>query len=255
MLDIASYPLVERGPLLWIWMGDPARADVAAIPDHSWLQDPRHSHVLGYFHVKSNYVPLHENVLDLTHLHYLHGSDVGALSFVETPPKTTVTNGVVRVLREDRDTLPPPHYARMAGIAGHRADRVSEAECPSPALSWARATIIDREAAPGARNEFHFWVMHGLTPAHQHETHYFWANVRDCSVGDADIDAWLLPRSTKVLSEDVEALQWCQDIWRQTAPESYSEMSVAADTPGMHVRRMIAQLAAQEQKQTARRAG
>src|SRR5277367_3309708 len=37
---LRTYPLVERHNYLWIWMGDPARADLDLIPDFSRLDSP-----------------------------------------------------------------------------------------------------------------------------------------------------------------------------------------------------------------------
>ena len=34
---LRSYPLVERQKWLWIWMGDPAKADASLIPSESYL--------------------------------------------------------------------------------------------------------------------------------------------------------------------------------------------------------------------------
>ena len=38
---VRTYPVAERYHWLWIWMGDPALADPAAITDFHWLDDPR----------------------------------------------------------------------------------------------------------------------------------------------------------------------------------------------------------------------
>jgi vanillate O-demethylase monooxygenase subunit len=37
---VHSYPIVEKGHLLWIWMGDPERADENDIPHYEPLDDP-----------------------------------------------------------------------------------------------------------------------------------------------------------------------------------------------------------------------
>src|SRR5258708_6152703 len=37
---VRSYPVVERHRCLWIWTGDPARADPAAIRNFHWLDAP-----------------------------------------------------------------------------------------------------------------------------------------------------------------------------------------------------------------------
>lgn len=246
-LRLAAYPLVERAPFLWIWMGDASRADTAAIPDHAWLTAPGHAHIEGYFLVKSSYIALHENVLDLTHLHYLHGSAVGSAGFSDAPIEITEHDGMIRILRVERGGEAPSHYARMAGLtSGDVVDRISDAYWVSPAMSYAKATIVDRQPAPDRRAEFNFWVMHAFTPANRNDTHYFWANGRDCSVNDPETDAWLRGRSAKVLSEDVTAMEAIQDLWARTERERYDEFSVAADRPGVQLRRRIARLAAEE---------
>ena len=38
--QVRSYPVVERDRWIWIWMGDPKRADTAPIPAFHWLTDP-----------------------------------------------------------------------------------------------------------------------------------------------------------------------------------------------------------------------
>ena len=40
-LRARKYPIVESGHLVWIWMGDPARADRALIPEFAPLHDPK----------------------------------------------------------------------------------------------------------------------------------------------------------------------------------------------------------------------
>ena len=37
---VRAYPVVEKNHWIWIWMGDPAKADPALIEDFHWLDDP-----------------------------------------------------------------------------------------------------------------------------------------------------------------------------------------------------------------------
>ena len=62
--------IIERGPLLWIWMGDPDLADNFN-PETSWLQSEEWKTVNDQFHMKSDYVSMHENLLDQTHFPFL----------------------------------------------------------------------------------------------------------------------------------------------------------------------------------------
>ncbi|MDB5682344.1 MAG: Rieske (2Fe-2S) protein, partial [Sphingomonas bacterium] len=63
--SVQTYPLVERHRLLWIWMGDPALADPAEIPDFAWLADPRLEAVRGSAHAEGHYELYSDNILDL----------------------------------------------------------------------------------------------------------------------------------------------------------------------------------------------
>ena len=52
--------------------GDPAKADPSNIPEMSWLAGPNWTTTPGYIHLKSNYQFLVDNLLDITHVTYVH---------------------------------------------------------------------------------------------------------------------------------------------------------------------------------------
>ncbi len=58
-VKVRSYPIVRRYQMLWIWVGDPSRADAATIPDYSGIiPDSRTGadNLGNYLHVKANYL-------------------------------------------------------------------------------------------------------------------------------------------------------------------------------------------------------
>ena len=69
---VRSYPVCEQWGAVWIWMGEPAKADTSKIPNLYWLADPKWSATPGYIHLNSNYQFLIDNLLDLTHVTYVH---------------------------------------------------------------------------------------------------------------------------------------------------------------------------------------
>jgi phenylpropionate dioxygenase-like ring-hydroxylating dioxygenase large terminal subunit len=78
-----TYPLVERYHWIWIWMGDPARADPAAIPDFHWLDDANWGAKSSYLHVDANWQLIVDNLLDLTHLAFVHETTIGNAAIAE----------------------------------------------------------------------------------------------------------------------------------------------------------------------------
>ncbi len=76
-MKIHSYPVVERFGAIWIWPGDAASADASKIPNFDFL-DPAHSFIeRQYVHTKVNYQLTVDNVLDFSHLQFLHSSNLG----------------------------------------------------------------------------------------------------------------------------------------------------------------------------------
>ena len=69
--QIPAYPVKEAGAFVWIWMGDPEAIDCDP-PDVAYQTDPDWSFLTGYMEVAANWVLIRENVLDLTHIAFLH---------------------------------------------------------------------------------------------------------------------------------------------------------------------------------------
>jgi len=58
---------------MWIWMGNADRADAELIPDFSPVCDEASLRIIrGYTHVNANYELISDNLLDLSHVEYLH---------------------------------------------------------------------------------------------------------------------------------------------------------------------------------------
>ncbi|QXQ06814.1 aromatic ring-hydroxylating dioxygenase subunit alpha [Sphingosinicellaceae bacterium] len=74
---VRSYPIVERHGFLWIWMGDAGLADPSDIPDYHCCDSPDWNGQTSYLHVKANYLFLVDNLLDLTHINFVHGDVLG----------------------------------------------------------------------------------------------------------------------------------------------------------------------------------
>src|SRR5581483_6495246 len=121
---VKAYPLAERWKWLWIWMGDPALADPAKIEDFHWLDDPAWGAEGTYYHVKGDYRLIIENLLDLTHLTYVHDATIGNYATANAAETKFEQIGSgeragVRVTRWMIDTPPPPTYVKAGGFVGN----------------------------------------------------------------------------------------------------------------------------------------
>jgi phenylpropionate dioxygenase-like ring-hydroxylating dioxygenase large terminal subunit len=248
---IRSYPIVERPPLVWIWMGDPQRADEALIPEHRWLSDPRWKSVGGYYHVGASYVPLHENLLDLTHFTYLHADNIGTPEYVSAPFEVTTEGNKVRIVRRVDNAAPPPIYGVPMKLEDKRVNRVSDSWFMSPAFHVAFASIKNLEAAEGERSDYHVNILHLLTPQTQDSVHYFWFISRDFRLDDVSAGKWLKDSAVKAFQEDKDALEWTSALIQRESRRPFTEASFASDRAGLAMRKVIRTLAEAEAARTA----
>lgn len=239
-MRVKTYPLVERGPLVWIWPGDPALSDEAQIPKLEWLADPAWASVTGDFHMKSNYVAMHENLLDQTHFTFLHAGSVGTPEWAAAPLDVSQEGDVVTLRRELKESEPPGIYATPMKIEGKRVDRVSEASFIGPAGHVAFAKITD----PETRSQYRVNITHLFTPETQNTLHYWWFNSRDFALGDEAASKFFFEASSQAYNEDVEALEWISDI--QLTEKPYREFSIRSDRPGLLMRQAISRMALKE---------
>ena len=73
-IAIKSYPTLERGGVVWTYMGPPAQRPPA--PDYEWTRAPQtHRHV-SKSHQACNYLQALEGGLDTAHASYLHNEDL-----------------------------------------------------------------------------------------------------------------------------------------------------------------------------------
>ena len=96
-----AFPAVERDRWIWVWMGDAAHADPALIPRAIGHEDPAYAIRTGELHYDANYQLIHDNLLDLTHLSYVHEKTLGrgSTSWGEARPAFTPLERGVRVER------------------------------------------------------------------------------------------------------------------------------------------------------------
>lgn len=243
--NVRSFPIVERGPLIWIWMGDADHADESLVPETSWLSSPEWKSVSGTFHLKSDYVAMHENLLDQTHFPFLHPGAIGTPEYARSRLKVREEGEKVVIDRELRNSPPPGVYAMPTGLTGKPVDRFSEARFVSPALHTAYARIVDNNDPSGEPRTYRFNISHIFTPENNNAIHYWWFCSRNFKLEDQAIDEHLHSASTKAYKEDVDALEWIMEgILNDSEPQF--DLNFAPDKPGLMMRQILYRMAAAE---------
>ncbi|MFF4895077.1 Rieske 2Fe-2S domain-containing protein [Streptomyces sp. NPDC001068] len=253
---VAAYPVAERDSLVWVWIGDPARADAGTVPRARHLDAPGWTTVRGMEAVDADYGLLVDNLLDLSHETYLHGGSIGTPEVAETPITTEVDEGagIVRVSRRMADAECPPFYARSTGIEG-RITRWQDIEYHAPCLYLLHSRIAPAGVVPdadgGDPHGFHTEITYAITPSSDGRVYDFWMVSRDWATGDTEVTDFLRTNNHTVVMQDVEALNLLQ---RTLGSEraGYQELSINIDTGGLAARRILTRLVEEGDKPAER---
>ena len=210
--QVRSYPTVEKDQLVWLWMGDPALAEPTKIVDFPYHNDPGHwPNKHAVYPIKGNYMLMVDNLMDLTHLGYLHARTVGGNpnAHVDADMKTVRTPSGLKFTRWMRNSLPPPSYVKAAGFQD-RVDRCQEFEfvAPNTILQWTGATDAGTATDNPQRDfRFQFRLFHGLTPETETSCFYFWSAANGYRQNDPEATAQLYREIAPTFLEDKEMVE------------------------------------------------
>jgi phenylpropionate dioxygenase-like ring-hydroxylating dioxygenase large terminal subunit len=240
---VKSYPVCEKWGAVWIWMGDPAQADEAKVPKLYWLADPKWTVTPGYIHLKSNYQFLVDNLLDLTHVTYVHKNTLaGDPREATTPTKTERLPDGVRVGRWMIDFAPPPLFAKAGGFTGN-VDRWQFVTWTPPSTVYldVGCATTGTGAPEGDRSQgISIWSSHLVTPETESSSHYMFCFARDFAAGDAAMSKLLYEGSKATFLEDADMLEAVQT--NRTGGSLEGLVDIAADVAQLQARRMLAQM-------------
>lgn len=233
---VRDYPVIERAPFIWIWMGDADKADPGLIPHQFWLDDPDWTTDIGYFEVRGSYVHLHENLLDLSHLSYLHAATFGTPEYAAAPCDIVIEDDNIEVWRSVECVLPDV-YAKPLGWVGAKARRKSGSQLVSPALH-VNTGIFENLDAPRTPNDPPMVkVAQVITPIDNRNTHYHYSISRNFAVEDETVTQHITAGVTSAFKEDLAALEGVAEMHAQERPDEFFEIDIPTDRAGLEMRR------------------
>jgi len=247
-----SYSIIEKHRFVWVWIGDPARADPDLLPDMSmntaagWRTDG------GTYPVKCDYRLLIDNLMDLTHETYVHSSSIGQAEIHDFPIKTSTEGQVVTCARWMPNIPPAPLYrTRLPADVGN-VDRWQICKFIAPS-----AIVIDIGVAPVEERQTienhdkwrRSYVINLITPETDRSCWYFWGAARKDN-GDAEDIASRVRGQGAVFQEDVDILEAQQRSILAFPDRKLRAFSI--DAGGVHARLVLERMM---KKQAADQAG
>jgi phenylpropionate dioxygenase-like ring-hydroxylating dioxygenase large terminal subunit len=186
---VRSYPAHERYGLVWLWMGPPEHADSAAIIEvPEWGDSAWGINQGDAMTVDCHYLYVTDNLLDPSHVAWVHPSSFGNAA-CEGEPLSTLENGKgVMVSRWMRNAEVAPFYARYVKFSG-RCDRKQQYEVRFPSHAVIKAIFTPAgtgsESGPMHPDVFLMNSYNFLTPVDESTTRYYWFQARNFDQSDA----------------------------------------------------------------------
>lgn len=233
---VPAYPLVEHGMWLWIWPGDPALADPSLLPDLKEI-GLEEEDMVGrpfYMHeINCRYQLLNDNLLDLTHLAFLHSSSIGTLDNASTPEQLEKRPGFLRSRRYIRNAPSPP-AATAFGLYDGLVDRITGMDFYLPGF---HAGIGDSQYPEGHERAGEYInrsrVYHAVTPVAHDRCYYFFAGATPGGEGLDQAATYLEP----VIAEDIFASEEIEQMLQFVGHPD--ELMIRSDTNAVEARRML----------------
>jgi vanillate monooxygenase len=243
-IGVRAYPVVERHRYVWIWMGETEKADPALIPDFHQNDDSDWAAVGACLHVEANYLLLVENLIDLSHVAFVHASTIGSTEDTKAELKFERGDNLVRVVREAPGISCPPSM-RQLGFAPVVDQKKIITFTPASNI-WIDIPTRDAVAVEG-RNEpmqRRVMILNAITPETERSCHYFWVNARDFDIGNAERSEFFLKNVTFAFNEDKEILEAQQK--NIALDDDAPQVNVNADWGGVQARRLMDRLIGEE---------
>jgi phenylpropionate dioxygenase-like ring-hydroxylating dioxygenase large terminal subunit len=251
-LGVRSYPIVEKQHLIWIWMGDPAKADPSMILEFNYLSDPSWRGMPDYMHYAANYLLIVDNLSDFAHLAFVHTKTLGGSEEYAYKSKPTAIERLedgFRVERWHMDADAPPFHEKVVRNAG-RVDRRNIARMYVPGIFFMETLFspagsgADKGSLAGAKQ---YRNCQFFTPETRRSTHFFWDYLHDYALDDPNIALSLNKSMIDGFLEDKFIIEGQQEVL--DADPSFKMNAIVADAPLAHFRRTLGKLIDAERAQ------
>lgn len=223
--DIRSFPIAEIYGFVWIWMGVADHADPSLIPDCSHL-------AIGIQAQRSDQIACHyqaliENLLDFSHLPFVHASNQGHAGNAMVPPRVRIMEYGLRAERRIENSPAPPVFSQALGVqAGELIHHTQNFEFHAPCVVIIHQSIVLAEHPE--QGPLHFSSNHFITPSTAWSTLYFSTLVQKNDAMDDDILAGMSHAAAVATAQDKEVLELQDLSYRRLAGNLWDAQTVAS---------------------------
>jgi len=251
---VRAYPVVERHSWVWVWMGDPALADPALIPPAVGMDDPAWMLQSGHLDYAAGYELINDNLLDFTHLSFVHENTLGKGSdYAHSHPKITPLPRGVRVTRWLKGRLGSEALQR-AGLVGDQW-QFYDYLLPGILLLGGGTYPIGTAAAypdgppPDIKPTNRTFSSQAVTPVTETTSRYFFNWGLPSATATKELVSGMMALANTAFLEDRAIIEAQQRIL--SASPNTRMVAIAADGALVQFRRLMERLSAAERAPVA----
>lgn len=208
---VRSYPVVDRYRLLWIWMGDPDKADPDTIFPIENFDNPQWGYTDGgCMHMKCDFLWMVDNLLDPSHVAWVHLTSFAGAGTDNAPLDVTRTARGVVVSRWIHGQPPSAYYRDLLHFKGP-CDRYQYYEMCMPGIGLNKSIYTPAgTGGPGmdAVPETYINISYNfMTPIDEDNTKYIWFQHRNTDPRDSAISEQMNKGAHIAFEEDRVVLE------------------------------------------------
>jgi len=236
---VRAYPVVERHRFVWVWLGNPAAADPALVPDLHWNDDPAWAGDGELIQVNCDYRLVIDNLMDLTHETFVHSGSIGDDAVAEAEFDSENDAQYATVTRWMLDIEPPPFWRAQLGKPGG-VDRwqIIRFEPPCTIAIDVGVAPAGTGAPAGDRSQgVNGFVLNTITPETANSCLYFWSFCRSYDILNQRRTTELRQGVRRIFGEDEAVLEAQQRAIERFPGRPLVNLNI--DAGGLRARRLI----------------
>lgn len=241
---VTPFTLKEQDDLIWIWFG----SEQGSTPDQDpprylYHSDEKYVYDGDVYHYQAPFQLIHDNLLDLSHLGYVHLKTIGgdAKTHMNAQMDVEAIGDKVTVKRYMPNSTPPPTYTAAYPFKD-KIDRWQEIEFyPSHLRIWTGGIDANSESVTNPnRGGFHMRGLHCITPETEETCHYFWTISTNPTTDIENVKQKVVEQTRYTFNEDKVVIEAQHKSMKHFKGQPMIDIHV--DTGANHARRIIKRL-------------
>jgi vanillate O-demethylase monooxygenase subunit len=242
---VKAYPIAVKNKWVFVWMGEPAQADERLLPDNFSNDHPAWRNKPGYLRYDTPYLLICDNLLDFSHLSYVHEKTLGgSTAIAQAKPAIEEIERGLRVSRYVPDVPAPPYYHKIRPFKSN-VDRWFIYD-----FVFAGTLLMSSGGKPAGQKEAdpaNSVLLHScqtLTPETETSTHYFFQQSHRADAGDESVTEGIYQGLVTAFQEDRDMIT-AQHRSIQPDPDR-PMLPLAMDAALVRFRRLLTEAVARE---------